>query len=412
MDRKNQRQHAKNLIQQISFNLQTSLNEYYDYTQFWKNYIIQNNGNVPNFETVAEALYSASSSIDSISLSPNGITAYTYPKSMADDSINLFTDPSHRDDAKHARLTKQTTITGPFAQRRGGYSLAIRTPIYTGKDEDLNSFWGFSTISVRMADIFNEAHLSDLKEDNYHYQLKTINTQTGTLDTIDCSTYDALDDPVSTMFAIHNAAWTLFISPKKGWVNYTILFLEIIIGVFVTLLMSFCFTALWLISRRESTFKKVSYLDSLTQLQNSRKFYEQLSDLNSKRQDFAVLYIDLNKFKPINEQYGQRSGDELLVIVAKKLKNCIREGDEVFRIGDDEFAVIIPNQITINGLSNLMQRIKQSIERPTVLGAATVQITAAIGYARYPQDGDTFEAIVQSAEEMMYADKTAIIETR
>ncbi len=411
-EREKQRTHAKNLIEQVVVNLTTTLNEYFDNTQFWRSYIIKNKGQVPHFDDIAEALYSTSSCIASIQLAPDGIITYSYPQISDMENTNLFTDPIHRDDAKYSRLANLTTITGPFPQRRGGSGLTIRTPITIKEKDNAQVFWGFSTITLRAEEIFKEAHLPDLRDDDYHYQLKSINPHKGKLDTIQCSTYDTLKNPVSLTFGVHNTAWTLFIAPKKGWVNYSTIVFEIIIGLVFSLLISFSAASIWNLIRRESTFKKLSYVDSLTKLQNSRKFYEILNHLHSEDKPFAVVYIDLNKFKPINDNHGHRSGDELLIIVSKKLRNCIREGDEIFRIGGDEFAIIVPNQITINGLSNLVQRIKASIGRTTVLGNSTVQITASIGYARYPQDGSSFENIVQIAEEMMYADKKSMGEER
>jgi len=411
-NREEQQTHAKNLAQQVVVNLTTTMNEFFDYTQFWRSYVLKNKGTAPDFDNIAESLYSANNCIDSIQLAPDGIITYSYPKISDIDSTNLFDDPIHRDDAQYSRLTSLSTITGPFPKRRGGSGLTIRTPIFLKAKDNSQTFWGFSTVTLRAEEIFKEAHLPDLKDDDYHYQLKSINPHKGKLDMIHCSTYNTLKNPVSITFSVHNTAWILFIAPKKGWVNYSIIIFEIIIGLIFTLLISFSAASVWNLVRRESTFKKLSYIDALTKLQNNRKFYETLNQLHSQEKAFAILYIDLNKFKPINDNYGHRSGDELLIIVSKKLKNCIREGDEVFRIGGDEYAVIVPNQITINGLSNLVQRIKNSISRTTVLGNSTVQISAAIGYARYPQDGNSYENIVQIAEEMMYADKKSMGEDR
>ena len=404
-NREEQRTHAKNLIQQVVVNLTTTLNEYFDNTQFWRTYITKYKGNVPNFADIAEAQYATSSCITSIQLAPDGIITYAYPQISETDNTNLFVDPIHRDDAKYSRLANLSTITGPFPQRRGGSGLTIRTPIFLKEKDNVQVFWGFSTITLQAEEIFKEAHLLDLRDADYHYQLKGINPHKGKLDMIHCSTYDALKNPVSLTFGVHNTAWTLFVAPKNGWVNYSIIVFEVIIGLIFSLLISFSAASVWNLVRRESTFKKLSYVDSLTKLQNNRKFYETLNRLHADDKPFAIVYVDLDKFTPINENFGQRSGDELLIIVSKKLKNCIREGDEVFRIGGDEFAIIVPNQITINGLSNLVQRIKTSVSRTTVLGNATVQIRASVGYGRYPQDGSSFESIVQIAEEMMYADK-------
>ena len=411
-DLRNQQAHAKNLVAQVANNLRAIMDEYFDNTQFWRTVINRNNGKVVSFDILAEAIHSGDPCIDSIQLSPEGIVTYSYPPSKENEGTDLFKDPIHHDDAKYALLTKLVTITGPFPQRRGGSGLAIRTPIYITNSNGTDTFWGFSTIILRAAEIFKAANLSELEDDNYDYQLKAINPHKGKLEMVDCSTYNTLNNPVSYNFDIHNTAWAFYVTPKNGWRNSSILLFEILVAVIFATLLSFSANSLWKLIKRESTFKKLSYIDSLTKLYNTRKFYEMLTDLYRKVQPFAIVYIDLNKFKPVNDTYGHKSGDELLCIVAKKLKNCIRQGDEVFRIGGDEFTIILPNEMTIGGLANLVQRIKASVGRPTVLGNTTVNITASIGYARYPQDGSSFENIIQISEEMMYADKKFMNEER
>lgn len=404
--------HARNLVQSVSYNLQAILDEYFDVTQFFKSLIIKSNGTVPSFSLIAESVYSGNPCIESIQIAPDGIISYSYPPQRENEHVNLFTDPIHRDDAKYSRLTKLTTITGPFPQRKGGSGLAIRTPIYLADKKGNESFWGFAIVTLRAAEIFRDAHISDLKEDDYRYQLKAINPHKGKLEMVDCSTYDTLQNPVTYAFDMHNTAWTFYVTPKDGWTDTSILMFEILVGFIFTIMVAFSANSLWKLIKRESTFKRLSYVDTLTGLYNSRKFYEILHELHAKEAPFGILYIDLNKFKPVNDTYGHKSGDELLSIVAKKLKNVVRGGDEVFRIGGDEFTIVVPNAISINGLSGLTQRVKASVGRETTLGNATVHVTASIGYARYPQDGTQFENIIQIAEEMMYADKKAMGEER
>ena len=411
-DIRNQRVHAKNLIVQVSYNIQMAMDEYINDAQFWRTLLSHDKDKVQAFESLAEAMFVGNKCINAIQLAPDGIVGYSYPNNEDALGGDLLNDPIHRDDANFARLSRLTTIAGPFPQRHGGDELFVRTPIYLKNESGFDDFWGFSIIVLDAAEIFKMAHLSDLKDDNYDYQLKAINPYRGKLEMINCSKYDALNKPVSHSFDIHNVGWTLFVAPEKGWQNYSLLLFEILVGLIFASLVAFSTNSLLKLIKRESTFKKLSYIDNLTKLYNSRKFYELMTDLYRGGQPYAILYIDLNKFKPINDTYGHSSGDELLRIVAKKVKNCIREGDEVFRIGGDEFTILLPNDITINGLSNLVQRIKTSIDCPTALGSATVQVSASIGYARYPQDGSSFENILQIAEEMMYADKKAMGEER
>ena len=403
---------TRGLVRSVSYSLQITLDEYFDITQFLRTYIVKHDGKVSDFQNIAESLYLESSCIDSIQLAPDGIVTYSYPPQRENERVNLFTDSLHRDDAKYSRLTKLTTITGPFSQRRGGRGLSIHTPIYLKNSEGQDLFWGFSVVTLRMAEVFRAAHVADLRDEEFNYQLKAINPHKGKLEIVDCTTYEPLADAVTHDFAIHNTAWVFFVMPKSGWMDKNMLLLEILIGFIFLLVVPFSANSLWKLLQRESVFKRLTYIDTLTGLYNSRKFHEILRELHEKKKTAGILYIDLNKFKPVNDTYGHKTGDELLSIVAKKLKNVVRSGDEVFRIGGDEFTIVVFNEITVGGLSGLTQRIKTSVARETVLGNAKVRVTASIGYARYPQDGARFENVIQIAEEMMYADKKAMGEDR
>ena len=404
--------HARNLVRSVSYNLQISLNEYFNITQFLRGYIVRHDGQVQDFQNIAESLSLNSSSIDSIQLAPDGIISYSHPMYREFEKVNLFIDSVHRDDAKYSRLTKLTTITGPFTLRRGDRGLSIHTPIYLDDANGTERFWGFAVITLRMAEIFREAHVSELRDENYDYQIKAINAHLGKLETVDCTTYDVLTDAVTHDFAIHNTMWTFHVKPQDGWINTDSLVLEILIGILFAIIVPFSVNSLWNLIRRESAFKRLTYVDTLTGLYNSRKFYEVLQELHDKKRSAGILYVDLNKFKPVNDTYGHKTGDELLSIVAKKLKNVVRSGDEVFRIGGDEFTIVVSNEISEDALSGLTHRIKESVARATTIGNAKVEVSASIGYARYPHDGTEFANIIQIAEEMMYADKKMMGEER
>lgn len=124
---------------------------------------------------------------------------------------------------------------------------------------------------------------------------------------------------------------------------------------------------------------------------------------------FALLYLDLDKFKAVNDLYGHTMGDKLLTEVARRLQRCIRESDTVSRIGGDEFVLLLTNIIKPIDASNVAAKIRQVLNRPFKLGDHSLTISPSIGIAVFPEHGESAEALLHFADEAMYRSKRAAI---
>jgi diguanylate cyclase (GGDEF)-like protein/PAS domain S-box-containing protein len=159
--------------------------------------------------------------------------------------------------------------------------------------------------------------------------------------------------------------------------------------------------------------RRIAHHDSLTGLPNRLLFNDRLTQLLSlaKRdsRQFALLNIDLDKFKPVNDSYGHAVGDELLKAVATRIRQRVRESDTVARVGGDEFVVILPQVATREGAQTVAQKIVAAMATPFELGSQrlAVQIGASIGVAIYPADGSDADSLIKSADEAMYGAKRA-----
>jgi diguanylate cyclase (GGDEF)-like protein len=121
----------------------------------------------------------------------------------------------------------------------------------------------------------------------------------------------------------------------------------------------------------------------------------------------ALLYLDLDRFKPVNDTLGHTAGDELLQGVATRIRNLVRESDTVARVGGDEFVVILPDIITREGVENVAKKIITAIATPFQLGSQkqSVEIGTSIGIALYPADARDAEDLVKAADAAMYSAK-------
>lgn len=170
---------------------------------------------------------------------------------------------------------------------------------------------------------------------------------------------------------------------------------------------------LWkVITRLNQTNEHVSRLahhDTLTGLPNRVLFYDRLNHAMAKARreggSFAVLFLDLDGFKLVNDTFGHCIGDALLCEAAERIKLCVRESDTVARMGGDEFTVIIGNARTPASIESVARKIGAALAYRFELYGKTCSISASIGIAIYPNNGEAAEQLVKIADDAMYAAK-------
>ncbi|HOB13941.1 MAG TPA: diguanylate cyclase [Novosphingobium sp.] len=150
--------------------------------------------------------------------------------------------------------------------------------------------------------------------------------------------------------------------------------------------------------------------DGLTGLGNRELFEKTLAEAIARSQReatvFALLYLDIDQFKAINDSHGHQSGDAALIAVADRLRGALRQQDLAFRLGGDEFAVVLGPLQERDHIWNVLERIRAAMDRPYRLPsgiAATFKVSA--GVAVFPEDGETAEALLRKADAGMYRDK-------
>jgi diguanylate cyclase (GGDEF)-like protein len=150
----------------------------------------------------------------------------------------------------------------------------------------------------------------------------------------------------------------------------------------------------------------LAYHDSLTGLPN-RSFFSKLLNqgmLEAKRYDrqIAALFMDLDRFKLINDTLGHGAGDELLIEVARRLKESLRESDTVARLGGDEFVVLLPEQNDEKSLTAVAEKILAAVAKPFTLAGQEYRVTVSIGISTYPRDAEDEQSLMKAADIAMY----------
>ncbi|NVO14756.1 MAG: diguanylate cyclase [Rhodoplanes sp.] len=163
------------------------------------------------------------------------------------------------------------------------------------------------------------------------------------------------------------------------------------------------------VTERRASERRIAYMalhDSLTGLPNRAMFQDHMEEalkrLHERGARFAVLSIDLDRFKEVNDLHGHPVGDELLRRVSERLRSCLRDGDLAARLGGDEFAVVA-TRTDVNGeLDAMVRGLLQSVAEPYRIDGRTVEIGASIGIALAPEDGDGLETLLRKADQAMY----------
>ncbi|WP_134702248.1 EAL domain-containing protein [Ammoniphilus sp. YIM 78166] len=161
--------------------------------------------------------------------------------------------------------------------------------------------------------------------------------------------------------------------------------------------------------KSEEHLKFLAHYDVLTELPNRFLFHDRLSQalLQAQRvgRQVAVMFLDLDRFKWINDTYGHGVGDQLLQSVAARLKKCVRKSDTVARLGGDEFTVLLSNILEAKDAAKVAEKIFHAFSTPFQLDEQEFFITTSIGISVYPEDGVDLETLIKNADAAMYCAK-------
>jgi diguanylate cyclase (GGDEF)-like protein/PAS domain S-box-containing protein len=181
-------------------------------------------------------------------------------------------------------------------------------------------------------------------------------------------------------------------------------------------LLEFVATQVAAMFERKKAAEQMRFLahhDPLTGLTNRALFYDRLeTSLHSAIRNhsrLALLYLDLNEFKPINDNWGHEAGDEVLREVARRLEGGTRQTDTIGRMGGDEFTILLTDLPDSSAaVETAIRKVREILGAPIIFAGQTFQITASIGVALYPEDGETAKQLLVKADANMYLNKHGV----
>ncbi len=314
------------------------------------------------------------------------------------------------DCADYARKNNIKTLSDSFDLLSGEQVLAIIQPFQENTVPDMNKGIpaGHAVAIVDLDNLLYKSDISDLKNLGFNYMLYRTNPATDKTETLSSFGEKYFMEPIRVDAVLPNGeVWSMLIEMNGGWTTAAERTTCLCIVFALALLISFVFYLFISLKSRERELKGLSFSDPLTKVRNSRAYTDSLEELKESKEVFGIIYMDVNDFKHINDTYGHRTGDEVLHITAERLANTIRQDDYVFRIGGDEFSVLIHGAHDRSFYEGIIRRMKEVMNRRINVNGNSISVSISCGFARYPEDGADYDSIIQIADSEMYRDKAA-----
>lgn len=165
------------------------------------------------------------------------------------------------------------------------------------------------------------------------------------------------------------------------------------------------------LKQQEEHIRYLEHYDRLTDLPNLKLFADRLTTLIAgswgQGKGFTVMLVDINDFKPINDMHGRAMGDEVLRIIANRLRHNLRAADTVARHGEDEFIILVPEMSRPEEAERLAEKITRALAEPLGIGRMQLNLTVTLGIASYPANGANAEKLITAAEQALQQAKRA-----
>lgn len=336
--------------------------------------------------------------INNIGIVKDTTIMWNYPldENIAAIGVDLSKNEKQAPYVLAVKETLKATFQGPVDLVQGGRGYIVRMPVVLSD----GSYWG-QVSTVLRADVFNAT---------IHVFEETLNIKTIIMDEaqIIYGDSDLLNEaPIWFEFEDELLKWKIGVIPhKEVYYQKQRIFIIGISGILFIISLSI---TVYVLVRTNEKVRHESIHDPLTGLKNRNTLDESMAQMfagaNRNHHKAGILLIDLNKFKSINDTYGHTTGDYVLIETAKRLKSSTRTDELAYRVGGDEFLILMPHVNPTDDFDAIKKRFIEALTFELKDQNLELSISASIGCALYPDDGMTFDALFQMADKRMYQEK-------
>lgn len=333
--------------------------------------------------------------IDSIQLAKDYTVTYINPISGNWSAIghNLMEDPKRREYLTRAIESRRMVTQGPVHSIQGKNMIFGRKPIFVNGE-----YWGLAIVAIDYDKLIQSVKLG--MDDSLNFAISVY--ESSDPDKLSFIWGDEEIVEKSKIFAelkMPGQRWRVSILHKTTVATmHTAILVGAVISVLAGLLMFVLFSIL-------AGKLYLSKIDPLTKTCNRIEFKRSAEKFLKARRVCAFLSIDLDKFKYINDTFGHLVGDEILINAAVRMKNSVRKGDLISRVGGDEYLIFLTDVKSHQQLFSIIERIRETTEQQLQVGEHHVTVGVSIGYAIFPHEAETYKDLYEIADKRMYKDK-------
>lgn len=365
-----------------------------------------NLGDPARFDILLREFYVQGEDIKNIGVAPDNEISHVYPVEGNEGAIGLrYAElPEQYGAVRLAMETRRSVLAGPIDLVQGGRGLIDRTPVYLPDGR----YWGVVSL-VLDVDSMIDSVVAEVDGFGLDWAVRTV------ADDISPERHvggevTVFDDPAAVLtMTVPNGSWELAVRPTVASGGNGLL---IALQAFAVLLAAAISALVFERNRDRWRTRMLALHDDLTGLANRRRLEARAERacVAARREGHpvSIVYLDLDDFKPINDAYGHQAGDEVLRTVARRLGDMVRGTDTIARVGGDEFVVLLPETRAADARRRTAD-IVAAIERPVDHQGHELRVGASFGVASYPDDGDTFDALLAHADAEMYSVKVGSV---
>ena len=342
--------------------------------------------------------------IRNVALAPGNVISHVYPVAGNEAAVGLNYRQTAEQwpDVERAMLERKTILTGPVSLVQGGRGLISRTPVFLGEEE----YWGMLSLVLDSDSLFRAVGMSSQRGD-FRFALRWAGDgpRSGEVFIGDADVFPSATAVLP--IPVPGGVW------EMGAINHQALgpralHLVIYRGFGYALALVIAVLAFLVLEERRR-IARMALVDHLTGLPNRRwcvlHLRKAFRRLQQQKGRAALVYVDLDGFKAVNDRLGHRVGDEVLEQLAARMQRTVRKGDFLARIGGDEFVILVEGVSTRADATARVQPLIDAIREPIMGYAESIALDASIGVALYPEDGVDHPELMAAADGIMYASK-------
>lgn len=342
--------------------------------------------------------------VRNIGLAPDNVMRFVYPLQGNEAAIGLDYQKNTEQwpVVEQVILSAQMKLAGPVQLVQGGRGVIARTPVYY-REGNRRHYWGLASVVIDYDELMRVAGVTAFTPSGFQISLRGRDGQGDAGDTF-FGNGEVFTDPTAKMPVLFpGGEWVIAAKSAEG-MDASALWLRLIAWLLLALLSA----VIIVIYRLYRLAHRQSLTDTLTGVANRRLLMSQAEHLARlyprSGVGFALLFIDLNHFKAVNDTYGHHVGDLLLIAAARRLRDSCRRSDTLARNGGDEFILLQPG-VGREDVSRLAAKLEALMERPFEIEGIKFSISASVGCAVFPDESDSCEMVISLADSRMYKRK-------